>query len=312
MEGTVVWRRVTGTALAALVLGGASACGSTEQIDTQPQTSASTATTPASTVAAEKNAVVQLGAWLAAPLAGTLTYNTIQVTSGGAINVMSILSGPFDPGSGQATLSGTIETLGSGSTTQGQSSALEYGGKVYTSIPLALQTGDRVGKQWEAAPVRTVWASGAKRSGWWTALDSVKQVQTDGVTSLDGTTVDMFSDMVDLAAVKGIPKALLDSAPVKKAGTTKVEVDVYTVVGSGDLIRVTYKFGLPVAIDAAATAKSSAGYQVDLAGFNESTATATASASPSPTPTGTATVEPEPATVAKTTGDVDLAALLPF
>jgi hypothetical protein len=314
LEGTVVWRRVTGAALAALVLGGACACGSTEQIDTQPQTSASTATTPASTVAAEKNAVVQLDAWLAGPLAGTLTYNTVQVTSGGAINVMSILSGPFDPGSGQATLSGTIETLGSGSTTQGQSSAIEYGDKVYTSIPPSLQTGDRLGKQWEAAPVRTLWGSGAKRSGWWTVLDSVKQVQTDGVTSLDGTTVDMFSDQVDLSAVKGVPKALLDSVPVKKAGTTKIEVDVYTVVGSGDLVRVTYKFGLPVEIDAAATSKSSAGYQVDLAGFNESTATATASASasPSPTPTGTATAEPEPSTVAVTTGDVDLAALLPF
>jgi hypothetical protein len=310
MEGTVVWRRVTGAAFAALLLGGVSACGTTEQIDTEPSTSASTATTPASTIAAEKNAVVRLQAWLAAPEVGTLTYNTVQVTSGGSINVMSILSGAFDPESGQATLTGSVETLGSGSTTQGQSSAVEYGGKVYTSIPTSLQTGERAGKLWEAAPVRTAWGSGAKHSGWWTALDSVKQVEADGVVSLGGTTVDLFSAFITLSTTKGVPTALLDSDPIKKADTEKVEVDVYTVPGSGDLVRVTYKFGLPVEIDAQAKGESTAGYEVDMSGFDNSTATA--SASPSPSPTGTATVEPEASTVAKTTGDIDLAALLPF
>ena len=304
----MVWRRATGAALAALLVGGISACGSTEQIDTQPQTSASTATTPAATVAAEKNAVVQLQDWLAEPVAGTLTYNDIEVTSGGAINVMTILSGGFQPSDGQATLSGSVETLGSGSTTQGQSSALEYGGKVYTSIPTSLQTGERVGKLWEAAPVHSIWGTGAEHSGWWTALDSVKHVDTDGVVSLAGTTVDMFTAIVDLSTVKGIPKALLDSDPIKKSGTGKVEVDLYLTPGSGELIRVTYKFGLPVEIDAAATSKSTAGYQVDMSGFDNSTA----SASPSPSPTGTATAQPDAATVAKDTGNVDLAALLPF
>ena len=305
----MVWRRVTGAALAAAILGGVSACGSTEQIDTQPQTSASTATTPAATIAAEKNAVFQLREWLAEPVAGTLTYNAVEVTSGGAINVMTILAGGFEPSSGQATLAGSVETLGSGSTTQGQSSALEYGGKVYTSIPTTLQTGDRAGKLWEAAPVHSIWGTGAEHSGWWTALDSVKQVDTDGVVSLGGVTVDMFSATVDLSTVKGVPKALLGSDPIKKAGTTKVEVDVYTTLGSGDLVRVTYKFGLPVEIDATATSKSTAGYQVDMSGFDDSTA----SASPSPSPTGTAAIaQPDAATVAKDTGDVDLAALLPF
>ena len=302
----MVWRRATGAALAALILGGVSACGTTEQIDTQPQSSASTATTPASAVAAEKNAVVQLQAWLAEPQTGTLTYNTVAVNSGGAINVMTILSGAFDPSGGQATLTGSVETLGSGSTTQGQSSAIEYGGKVYTTIPSALQTGDRLGKKWEAAPVRTAWGSGAEHSGWWTALDSVKQVQTDGVTSLDGTTVDMFSDIVDLSTTKGIPKALLQSTPIKSAGTTKIEVDVYTEIGSGDLVRVTYKFGLPVQIDVSATSKSTAGYEIDMSGFSNATASA------SPTPTSTQPAEPDASTVAKGTGDTELAALLPF
>ena len=304
----MVWRRVTGAALAAALLGGVSACGSTEQIDTQPSTSASTATIPASTVAAEKNAVLQLQEWLAEPVAGTLTYNAVEVTSGGAINVMTILSGGFEPSSGQATLSGSVETLGSGSTTQGQSSALEYGGKVYTSIPASLQTGTRAGKLWEAAPVHSIWGTGAEQSGWRTALDSVKQVDTDGVVSLAGTTVDMFSAIVDLSTAKGVPKALLASDPIKKSGTTKVEVDLYLTPGSGELIRVTYKFGLPVEIDATATSKSTAGYQVDMSGFDNSTA----SASASPSPTGTATTQPDSATVAKDTGDTDLAALLPF
>jgi hypothetical protein len=309
MEGTVVWRRARGTALAALVLGGTCACGSTEQIDTSPQSSASTATTSASTVAAEKNAVNQLQGWLADPPSGTLTYNTVQVTGGsggGSIDMMKILSGPFDPGSGQATLTGTVETLDSGSTAQGQSSAVEYARHVYTSIPAAQQTGAGAGKLWNVAAVHTYWAAGSRYSGWWTALDAVKQVQSDGVLSLGGVTADMFSTDVDLSAVTGIPKLLLDSDPFTQAGTTRVEVDIYTAMGSGNLVRVTYKFGLPVQIDATASATSSAGYEVDLSGFGSATATAT------PTPTSTASPQPAPSTIASGNGDADLAALLPF
>ena len=299
-------RRVLGAALAALILGGTAACGTTMQVFTTPEvTTSAKATATSATAASEKNAIYQLQGWLADPQPGTLTYNTIQVTSGGAINVMTILSGPFDP-AGTATLTGSVETLGSGSTTQGASGALEYGEQVYTSIPTALQTGVRLGKQWELAPVRSTWASGERLSGWWTALNSVKQVQFDGVNSLEGATVDMFSAFLDLSTVKGLPAALLDSEPVKKAGTTKVEVDVFTAMGSGSLVRVTYKFGLPVQIDATATGKSSAGYEVDMSGFSNATASA------SPTPTGTASVPPDSSTVASGTGDTDLAALLPF
>jgi hypothetical protein len=293
-------------ALTALILGGTAACGTTEQVLSTPQASASAkTTTSAVTAAAEKNAIYQLQGYLADPLPGTLTYNTIQITSGGSINVMTILSGPFDP-SGTATLTGQIDTLGPGSTTQGDSTALEYDSNVYTSIPAKLQTGSRLGKQWQVAPVRSTWASGERLSGWWTALNSVRQVQSDGVTSLAGDAVDMFSAFIDVSAVKGVPKALLDSDAIKKSGTTKVEVDVFTAMGSGNLVRVTYKFGLPVQIDAAASGKMSAGYEVDMTGFSD------ASASPSPTPTGTASVPPVASTVASGTGDTDLAALLPF
>ena len=305
----MVSRGARGAALAALVLGGVTACGSTEQIDTSPQPSASAATTPASTVAAEKNAVDQLQGWLADPLSGMLTYNAVQVTGGSggsAIDMMTIMSGPFDPNGGQAALSGPVETLDSGSTTEGQSSAIEYGGEVYTSIPTALQTGTDVGKLWNVAGVHTYWSAGSRYSGWWTALNAVRQVQSDGVTSLGATTADMFSTDVDLSTVTGIPKTLLDSELFKEAGTTKVEVDIYTAAGSQDLVRVTYKFGLPVQIDAAASATSSAGYELDLSGFSSATATASAS------PTSTASPQPAPSVVATGDGDSGLAALLPF
>jgi hypothetical protein len=295
--------RAAGATIAAAVLFGAvSGCGTTEQISTAPTASASTATTPASTLVAEKAAVAQLQAWLANPQAGTLTYNTIQV--GSTVNVMTILTGPFDPTTGEAALTGSIEMLGSSSTTQ-PSTALELDQKVYTTIPAALQTGDLLGKLWESAPVRTTWAADAVYSGWWQTLNQVGSVRADGVTSLSGTTADLYSENLDLASLKNIPKQLLDSDAIKKAGTTKVEVDLYTAMGSGTLIRVTYKFGLPVQIDAAATAKSSAGYEVDMTGFAD--ASATPAASPSPMPTA-----PDPATVGKDAGDADLAALLPF
>jgi hypothetical protein len=298
-------RRTAATAASAAgLLLAVSGCATTEQISTAPTSSASSATTPAAVEQAEQTAVEQLQAWLADPQAGTLTYNAVQVTADGSLNVMSILSGPFDPALGQAQLTGSVKTLGSGSSTQGASTALESAGTVFTTIPQAMQTGGATGMQWNAANVTDTWGKVA-HSGWWTVLDAVRNVTSDGITSLAGTTVYMYSDTLDLTQIKGIPKQLLDSDPVRKAGVTKVEVDVYLEAGTGALERVTYKLGLPVQIDAAATAKSSAGYQVDMSGF--ASASATASPTPQPTPSLPAT-----GTVAKQTGDVDLAALLPF
>jgi hypothetical protein len=308
-ECTVACGRAAGAAVgAALLLTAAAGCATTEQMNTAPQSSASTSTASASTKAAEKAAVEKLQTYLEDPQAGILNYNTVQVTGGGTLNVMSILSGTFDPDLGQAALTGAVQTLGTGSTTPGKSSAVETDGTVYTTLPQSLQTGDRVGKLWQSAPVGATWAKDAVHSGWWTALDSVRSVTAEGVTSLEGTTVDLYSDTVDLATIKGIPKSLLDSDPVKKAGTTKVEVDVYTMMGSGVLVRVTYKLGLPVQIDASATSHSSAGYQVDMESM---TGFETAGATPTGTPSAGPTA-PVPTTVASGAGDVDLAALLPF
>jgi len=299
-------RMAAAASIAAVVLLAASACATTEQMNATPQSSASTATASASLKAAQAKAIARLQEWLHAPQPGTLTYNTVQVTGGGTVNVMSILSGTFDPNLGRAQLSGAVQTLGSGSTTQDPSAAVEDDETAYTTIPQPLQTGDLLGKQWGSASVHATWAKDAVHSGWWTVLDAVRHVTADGATTLDGITVDVYSATLDLAQVKGIPKQLLDSDPVKKAGTTQVEVDVYIELGTGTLERVTYKLGLPVQIDAAATASSSAGYQIDLSGFDQSTPTL------APSPTSSATIPPDPGVVAKDQGDEDLAALLPF
>ena len=303
MAGARVTRAVL---IAGAVLLSASACATTEQVSTAPTSSASTATTSASVKQAEAGAVAQLQSWLINPQAGNLTYNAVQVTAGGSLNVMSILSGPFDPALGEAQLTGSVQTLGSGSSSQGgTSTALETGGRVYTSIPQAMQTGSALGLQWNSATVGGTWGKDALHSGWWSVLDAVQSVTSEGITSLDGTNVYLYVDTLDLDQVQGLPKQLLDSDPVRKAGVSKVEVDIYLQASTGALQRITYKLGLPVQIDAAATAKSSAGFQVDMSGFTSATAT------PTPTPSATATV-PDPTTVAAGTGDADLAALLPF
>jgi hypothetical protein len=64
-----------------------------------------------------------------------------------------------------------------------------------------------------------------------------------------------------------------------KAGTTKVSIDLYTDLGTGALVRLTYRLGLQVSVDATATATTTAGYEVDLTGLGSPTVSASPSAS---------------------------------
>lgn len=302
-------RRSRGAALTAglgLLLLTASGCGTTVPMGAATQSPTATAglSVPPATAAQERKAVAQLQNWLSNPHGGTLTYNTVQVTSGGNVNVMTILNGPFDPG-GTASLTGSIETLGSGSTTTGTASAIETNAQVYTTIPTQLQTGDRQGKLWESSPVDATWQGDAVHSGWWQVLYQTRDLKLQGVTGLDNTSVDVFTEVLDLSKLSDIPKSLLDSQALRKAGSSKVEVDVYTLTGSGKLAKVTYKIGLPVAIDISASPSSTAGYQVDLSGLEDVTPT------PSATPMASASAPP-PETVAAGAGDEDLAAMLLF
>jgi hypothetical protein len=291
-------------AAAALVLLAAAGCGTTVPMGAATQTPTASASVPAATLAEERNAVTQLQDYLLNPHGGTLAYNTIQVTSGGTVNVMTMLAGPFDP-TGTASLSGSIETLGSGATTTGDASALEYAQQVYTTIPVELQTGDRADKQWDTTALAATWEGNAVHSGWWQVLYQTRDLKLVGVTGLDNTSVNVFTEVLDLSKLADVPSALLDSEALRKAGTTKVEIDVDTLTGSGKLAKVTYKIGLPVAIDISATDTSTAGYQVDLSGLENVTPT------PSASPTASAGAPP-PDKVANGAGDVDLAALLLF
>jgi len=293
-------------AAAGLTLAAAAGCGTTVPMGaaTQSPTATISASVPAATRTAERNAATQLQQWLLDPHAGTMTYNTIQVTSGGDINVMTILTGPFDPG-GAANLAGSIETLGSGSTTTDDAAAIEHDQQLYTTIPADLQTGDQLGKQWNSTRVDATWQGDAVHSGWWQVLYQADDLKLEGVTGLANTSVDVFTEVLDLAKLQDVPSSLLDSEALRKAGTTKVEVDVETLTGSGKLAKVTYKLGLPVAIDISATATSTAGYQVDLSGLEDVSPTPSATPTPSPSP-------PAPEAVADGEGDVDLAAMLLF
>ena len=291
-----------------------SACGTIVPIGTSPTaTPTSTASVSAQIQADQRKAEAQLQDWLWNPRPGTLTYNTIQVTVGD-VNVMSILTGPFDPTgtaedpTGSAALTGTIATL-SGTTTVAKTAAIQTGGKVYTAIPTAMQIGDKLGKLWVASSVGATWTKNAVHSGWWQVLYQADALKADGSTSLgsggNAVNVNVYSENLDLTKLKNIPKALLESAALGKAGTSTVEVDVYIDAGTNKLARVTYKFGMPVRIDAPATAGSTAGYEVDLSGLED------AGASPSPSPIASSAA-PDPANVAAGPGDEDLAALLPF
>lgn len=294
-------------AAAGLILAVATGCGTTVPMGaaTQSPTASLSASVPAATRTAEANAETELQQWLLHPNGGTMTYNTVQVTSGGSINVMTMLTGPFDPAGGTANLTGSIETLGSGTTTTEDASAVETQTQLYTTIPTELRTAELADKQWNSTGVNATWQDEAAHSGWWQVLFQAQDLKADGVTGLGGVSVDVFTQVIDLAKLPNVPAALLDSEALRKAGTTKVEVDVETLTGSGKLAKVVYKLGLPVAIDISATATSTAGYEVDLS--NLQAGSATPSASPTPSPTA-----PAPETVGAGAGDADLATMLLF
>lgn len=297
---------LSAAAAAGLVLAAAAGCGTTVPMGaaTQSPTASISASVPAATRTAELNAEAQLQQWLLDPHGGMMTYNTIQVTSGGTVNVMTMLNGPFDP-SGAADLTGSVETLGSGSTTTDNASAIERDAQVYTSIPAELQTGDQAGKGWNSTQVDSTWQGDAVHSGWWQMLYQAQDLKLNGIAGLGGSSVDVFTEVLDLSKLQDVPSSLLDSEALRKAGTTKVEVDVETLTGSGKLAKLVYKIGLPTAIDISATATSTAGYEVDLANLQDVSPTPTATASPTAS-------APAPETVADGAGDQDLAAMLLF
>lgn len=136
---------------------------------------------------------------------------------------------------------------------------------------------------------------------WWKAFQALDSVTIDGPSEVNTKSAIEFTGTVDLASIPGVPQALLHSPVVQEAGTTVASIDLYTDLVTKALVRVTYRIGLDVSVDATVTPTSSAGYEVDLSSFGQA---------PTPTPSPTVTV-PDPGDVA-TGGDDDLCYLLPF
>ncbi|MGH3417536.1 MAG: hypothetical protein ACRDSS_13790, partial [Actinocrinis sp.] len=231
------------------------------------------ATTPAAhasdtAAASEARALQSLQAWLAAPEAGTMSFSTIETNAAdGGTSTSRQVSGRFDPVSLTGSQTGTRNVLGGGApTTQDPVKLVELGGVMYSSIPTA-QLPAYAGRTWFQNDLSTARATGSTHSVWWLALDQLDKVQRDGPSEVDAKSAVEFTGTVDLKTIPAAAAMLKKSAIFTSAGTTEVSFDLYTDLGTGALVRVTYRLGLQVSVDATPTANSTAGYQVDFGSF---------------------------------------------
>lgn len=243
--------------------------------------------------AAEAKAVRALHAWLDDPQPGTLTISSISADAAQKLVTSRQVSGRFDPFATIASLTGTLNVLGSGSTVQDPLSVIVLNGKLYWSIPTKEQP-LYPGRGWFESDLAAAQAADSEHSIWWAALGALDKVHTDGLSEVDSKTTVEYTGTVDLAQIPAAAAQLKRSAIIETAGTTKVSVDLYAALGTGNLVRITYRLGLQVSVDATPTANSSAGYEVDMSGLD-------APVKGTPTPV----VQPTPSMVAVDgTGDL--------
>jgi hypothetical protein len=241
----------------------------------------STPTEPAAhasdtSAADEARAVEALRTWLDEPEPGTITISSVDVSAPHSTEVTKQLSGTLDPADGTASLIGSKTVLGGNSTNQTPLRALMADGQLYTTGSLG-QTSATPGPTWTQQDLSTVKPVTSNHSVWWTILENLENVRLDGASEVDTKTAIEFTGTVDAAQIPSLKSVVAKSSVFQKAGTTKVSIDLYTDLGSGSLVRLTYRLGLQVSVDATPTAKSTAGYEVDLSGLG----TPTPSASPS-------------------------------
>ena len=249
--------------------------------------------------AAEAKAVETLHAWLDNPQPGTLTISSVETDAVQKQATSRQISGRLEPFTATASLTGTSAVLGSGSTVQDPLNVIVMNGRLYWSIS-AKEQPYYPGRKWFVNDLSSAQATGSAHSIWWLALGALGSVHMDGLSDVDERTAVEFTGTVDLAKIPAAAAQLKKSAVIQAAGTTKVSIDIYTALGTGGLVRVTYRLGLQVSVDATPTTTSTAGYEVDLSGFG-------APAKPTPSPV----VEPAPALVA-TGGSGDLSQLMLF
>lgn len=291
-------KRAVAAAVAVLVgCGAVASCraGAAGVHKTEPAAAQTTDTA----AAAEAKAVQALRVWLDDPRAGTLTISSISTDVTQKSETSRQLTGRYDPFIGAASLTGTLNVLGSGSTVQEPLNVIVMSGRLYWSIP-ASESSFYPGRRWFVNELSSAQAANSVHSIWWVALGALGNVHMDGLSEVDQKTAIEYTGTVDLAKIPAVAAQLNKSPIIKTAGTTKVSIDIYTELGTGDLVRITYRLGLQVSVDATPTAQSTAGYEVDMSGFGVQ-----------PTPTPTAVVAPESKLVA-TGGVSDLYQLMLF
>jgi hypothetical protein len=266
---------------------------------TGARTTEPAAQTSDTAAAAEAKAVRALHAWLDDSEPGTLTLSSITTDAAQKLVTSRQVAGRFDPFASVASLTGTLNVLGSGSTVQDPLNVIMLNGKLYWSIPTKEQP-LYPGRGWFESDLAAAQAAHSEHSIWWIALSALDKVHMDGLSEVDTKTAVEYTGTVDLAQLPAAAAQLNKSPIIATAGTTKVSVDLYTALGTGDLVRITYRLGLQVSVDATPTATSSAGYEVDVSGLDTP-------AKGTPTPI----LEPPPSMVA-VGGTGDLSQLMLF
>jgi len=211
------------------------------------------------------SALVKLHGWLNRP--GSANLNIYAFETSGSTHPVSTalqLSGPADVATGAVQLTGQQRVVGGGPITQVE--AVAAGGMLYSTVPPRGDTAlaQSSPSKWTRTAMSSVRPGRSRHSAWWLALQYLNAVHRDGdsVVSTKGATE--YTGTVDLAKVPGIPASFLKAPLFRKADTTRIAVDLYTNSGTGDLMRLTYRFGLGASIDSTAVGQSTAGFQVDL------------------------------------------------
>jgi hypothetical protein len=300
-RGTTMGKRAVATTVAVLLSCALlSSCHSAPAATTHTTEPAAKSSETDTAGAAEARAVEALRTWLAAPKSGALTVSSVETDSAKKISASRQLTGRLDPTPGTASLTGTLNVLGSSSVVQDPMDVIVVAGKLYSSIPTKEQH-LYPGRRWFVDDLSTVRAAGSTHSIWWLALGALDKVHVDGASEVDTKSAVEYTGTVDLAKIPAVADQLPKSLIVQKAGTTKVSIDLYTDLGTGALVRLTYRLGLQVSVDATPTGRSTAGYEVDFSGFSTPV-------KPTPTPI----VAPAAHLVEARSGSSDLCQLMLF
>jgi hypothetical protein len=279
MRGRRMGKRVT-AATAALLLSGAllPSLASCNGQAASPQPSEPAAQASDTSAADEARAVEALRTWLGEPQPGTLTISSVDDSSSKNTEISKQLSGTLDPAVGTASLVGTKTVLTGSSTNQTPLRALMADDKLYTTSTVG-HTPPSPSPKWTQQDLAVDKPATSPHSVWWTVLENLEKVRLDGASEVDGKSATEFTGTVDAGQIPSLAKLVSASMVFKKAGTTKVSIDLYTDLGTGALVRLTYRLGLQLSVDATPTATSTAGYEVDLTGLGSPTMSASPSAS---------------------------------